>query len=144
MKISSKGRYALRIMLELAIYNTGEPIRLKDISKRQQISEKYLEHIISKLNKAGMVKSSRGYKGGYILTKNPRDYTVGAILRVLEGDLSPVDLEDNGSIEIEKSLGCVTLKVWEKINNAVNQVVDGITLENLVEWELEKTEQYVI
>ena len=80
MKISTKGRYALRLMLDLATYNTGEPVSIKDISKRQQISEKYLEQIIALLNKAGFVRSIRGAQGGYVLKKNPEEYTVGMIL----------------------------------------------------------------
>ncbi|MBQ8597588.1 MAG: Rrf2 family transcriptional regulator, partial [Lachnospiraceae bacterium] len=85
MKISTKGRYALRLMLDLATYQTGEPVSLKDVAKRQGISDKYLEQIISVLNKAGYVRSIRGAQGGYVLKKNPEDYTVGMILRLTEG-----------------------------------------------------------
>ena len=81
MKISTKGRYALRLMLDLAVYNTGEPISLKDVAKRQNISEKYMEQIISVLNKAGYVRGIRGAQGGYLLSRAPKDYTVGMILR---------------------------------------------------------------
>ena len=87
MKISTKGRYALRLMLDLAIHNTGEPVRIKDIAARQEISDKYLEQIISSLNRAGYVKSIRGPQGGYRLTKAPEQYTVGMILRLTEGSL---------------------------------------------------------
>ena len=95
MKISTKGRYALRLMLDLATYNTGEPISLKDIARRQEISDKYLEQIISVLNKANYVKSIRGAQGGYTLTNPPEATTVGEVLRVLEGSLSPVDCVDH-------------------------------------------------
>lgn len=98
MKISTRGRYALRMMLDLAVNNNGEPIRLKDISKRQGISDKYLEQIISILNKAGFVRSIRGPQGGYMLNREPKEYTVGMILRLTEGSLAPVaclDYEPN-------------------------------------------------
>ena len=91
MKISTKGRYALRLMLDLALYGNQEPVRLKDVAKRQEISIKYLEQIISVLQKAGYVKSIRGAQGGYHLMKAPEDYTVGMILRATEGDLAPAE-----------------------------------------------------
>ena len=90
MRVSTRGRYALRLMLDLAMNNTGEPVRLKDVAKRQEISEKYLEQIISILNKAGFVKSVRGPAGGYSLKRKPEEYTVGMILRLTEGSLAPV------------------------------------------------------
>ena len=91
MKISTKGRYALRLMLDLAIYDKGEPVRIRDIAARQEISEKYLEQIIAILNKAGFVRSIRGPQGGYHLMRAPKEYTVGMILRLTEGSLAPVD-----------------------------------------------------
>ncbi len=144
MKISTKGRYALRLMLDLAVYNTGEPVSLKDIARRQEISEKYLEQIISLLNKAGFVRSIRGALGGYLLGREPSWYTVGRILRLTEGDLAPVSCVGENSMECERRQGCVTVRVWEEINQAVNQVVDHITLEDLVRWQQEKADQYVI
>ena len=144
MKISTKGRYALRLLLDLAVYNTGEPISLKDVARRQQISEKYLEQIISLLNKAGFVRSIRGAQGGYMLAKAPSEYTVGMILRLTEGDLAPVNCVGKEGRECERREGCVTVRVWEKLNDAVNQVVDGITLADLVEWHQEKSDQYII
>ncbi len=144
MKISTKGRYALRLMLDLATYNTGEPVSIKDIAKRQQISEKYLEQIISILNKAGYVRSIRGAQGGYLLKKEPKEYTVGMILRLTEGDLAPVSCVGQEGAECERRDACVTVRIWEQINDAVNQVVDNITLENLVEWQAEKADQYII
>ena len=140
MKISMKGRYALMLMLDLATYNTGEPVRLKDVAKRQQISEKYLEQIISILNKAGFVKSIRGPQGGYMLKNAPQEYTVGMILRQTEGSLSPVNYDDPDSLERES----VMIRIWEQLSEAINNVVDNITLSNLMEWQEEQIGQYVI
>lgn len=141
MKISTKGRYALRLMLDLATYNTGEPVSIKDIAKRQQISEKYLEQIIAVLNKAGFVRSVRGAQGGYVLKKDPKEYTVGMILRQTEGDLSPVSCIGEEGTPCERKGTCVTVRIYEKINDAVNGVVDHITLSDLLEWQSEKTQQ---
>lgn len=144
MKISTKGRYALRLMLDLAIYNTGEPISLKDVARRQQISEKYLEQIISMLNKAGFVRSVRGAQGGYMLKKAPAEYTVGMILRLTEGDLAPVSCVGEDSIECGRRDECVTVRIWQQLNSAINGVVDGITLEDMMGWQQEKVDQYII
>ncbi|MGN0407045.1 MAG: RrF2 family transcriptional regulator [Bacteroides sp.] len=144
MKISTRGRYALRMMLDLAVNYNGEPIRLKDISKRQGISDKYLEQIISILNKAGFVKSIRGPQGGYRLTKEPKDYTVGMILRLTEGSLAPVSCLDDEVNECERQNECATLLLWQKLNDAIKGVVDGITLADLVTWQMQKTDNYVI
>lgn len=144
MKISTKGRYALRLMLDLATYNTGQPVSIKDIAKRQQISEKYLEQIISILNKAGYVRSIRGAQGGYLLKKNPKEYTVGMILRLTEGDLAPVSCVGEESAECDRRDACVTVRIWEQVNDAINNVVDNITLEDLLEWQAEKADQYII
>lgn len=144
MKISTKGRYALRLMLDLAIYNTGDVVVLKDIAKRQDISEKYLEQIISILNKAGFVRSTRGSQGGYTLTRKPEEYTVGMILRLTEGPLAPVACVVDDAEMCDRKDDCVTRIVWEKMYKAVNDVVDGITLADLVEWETSKYDQYSI
>lgn len=143
MKVSTKGRYALRLMLDLALNQTGEPVSLKDISKRQGISDKYLEQIISVLNKAGYVKSVRGPQGGYSLTKQPEEYTVGMILRLTEGSLAPVAcVEEEGTCE--KVSSCATILVWKKINEAINEVVDHMTLADLVDAEKQHINDYVI
>ena len=144
MKISTKGRYALRLMLDLAVYNTGEPISLKDVAKRQNISEKYMEQIISVLNKAGYVRGIRGAQGGYLLSREPKDYTVGMILRLTEGDLAPVACVGRNSIECDRKNACVTVRVWEKMYDAILDVVDNITLQDLVDWNNEQTDQYMI
>ena len=139
MKISTKGRYALRLMLDLALNNTGECITIKNIAARQEISEKYLEQIISLLNKAGYVKSVRGAQGGYRLAKDPSEYTVGMILRLTEGSLMPVDCLDEITSDCKRSSRCVTREVWEELYEAISSVVDRITLQNLVERHLAKT-----
>ena len=144
MKISTKGRYALRMMLDLATYNTGEPVVLKDIAKRQDISEKYLEQIISILNKAQFVRSIRGAQGGYVLRRAPEEYTVGEILRLTEGSLAPVACLDEDADECERRSQCATIYVWEKLNKAISDVVDNITLADLVDIEKQKIGDYVI
>lgn len=144
MKISTKGRYALRLMIDLAENNTGTPVSLKDIAKRQEISDKYLEQIISILNKAGFVRSIRGAQGGYVLRKEPKEYTVGMILRLTEGSLAPVACIADDEVVCERKEACVTSIVWKKINDAVSGVVDGITLQDLVDWQSEKNGQYII
>ncbi|SCP95328.1 RrF2 family transcriptional regulator [Anaerobium acetethylicum] len=144
MKISTKGRYALRLMLDLAINDIGEKIRIKDIAKRQEISEKYLEQIISILHKAGYVKSLRGPQGGYSLAKKPEEYTVGMILRLTEGSLAPVSCLDDEVNLCSRQDDCTTLILWKKLDDAIKGVVDKYTLADLVEWELAKTDQYVI
>lgn len=145
MKISTKGRYALRIMLDLAVNNNGTYISLKEISNRQEISDKYSEQIINQLSKSGLVHSVRGAKGGYMLAKKPSEYTVGEILRVMEGTLAPVTCLENLNNNCEREKTCVTLEVFQKIKDAVDGVVDSITLEDLVRREKEKiSSDYVI
>ncbi len=133
MKISTKGRYATRVMLDLALNNTGESIKVKDIAARQGISEKYLEQIISVLNKAGYVKSIRGAQGGYRLAKAPEEYTIGMILRLTEGSMAPVACLEDGAEECERCDTCETLEVWQQLYDAINQVIDQITIADLVE-----------
>lgn len=133
MKISTKGRYALRLMLDIALNSTGEQITIKSIAARQEISDKYLEQIISLLNRAGYVKSVRGAQGGYKLTKDPSEYTVGMILRLTEGSLAPVDCLEENTNECSRSNGCVTRDVWVELYEAINTVVDRVTLQDLVE-----------
>ena len=123
----------MRVMLDLAYNNTGECIKVKEIAARQGISEKYLEQIISVLNKAGYVKSIRGAQGGYRLTRGPEEYTVGMILRLTEGSLAPVSCLDADADICERCDTCETLEVWKDIYNAVNQVVDHVTIADLIE-----------
>ena len=133
MRISTKGRYAVRVMLDLATNNTGEYIKVKDIAGRQEISEKYLEQIISVLNKAGYVKSTRGAQGGYRIARDPASYTVGMILRLTEGSLNPVSCLDDDINECERCDTCETLEVWKELAEAINGVVDHVTIADLVE-----------
>lgn len=133
MKISTKGRYAVRVMLDLALNNTGECIKVKEIAARQGISEKYLEQIIAILNKAGCVKSVRGAQGGYRIARDPQEYTVGMILRLTEGSLAPVACLEEDYGVCEQCDTCETLGVWKELYKAINQVVDNVTIADLVE-----------
>ncbi|MGE5396650.1 MAG: RrF2 family transcriptional regulator [Chitinophagales bacterium] len=132
MRISTKGRYGLRAMVDMAVNATGEHVALNSIAERQNISANYLEQVFALLRKAGLVKSVKGAQGGYILVDNPAAITVGSILRVLEGDLSVIDEsseeEDPGTIEF-----CLKKCVWEKLDDTINRLVDSITLEDLVD-----------
>jgi Rrf2 family protein len=145
MKVSTKGRYALRIMLDLAQHDEGEFIPVKDISQRQDISIKYIEQIITMLNRAGFVKSVRGNRGGYMLSRQPKDYTVGMILRVAEGSLSPVSCLDDDPNQCPRCKVCPTLSLWTRLNNAINSVVDTTTLQDIIEEAQNFTEHnYII
>ncbi|MEL7610527.1 MAG: Rrf2 family transcriptional regulator [Bacillota bacterium] len=132
MRISTKGRYALRLMLDLALNQANEHAPIKDIATRQEISAKYLEQIIPLLAKAGYVRSIRGSFGGYVLCKPPEEYTVGMILRTTEGSLAPVPCVDNSS-SCHRAAKCVTIDVYREIQQAIENVVDHITLADLVE-----------
>ena len=132
MLISTKGRYALRVMIDLAEHRSGEFISLKEIAQRQEISEKYLESIIRTLVKAKVVESLRGKGGGYRLTKNPEQYTVGSILRLTEESLAPVACLEQNPIECSRMSECRTLPMWRKLNTMINDYFDGITLADLV------------
>ena len=119
-------------MVDLATNATSMPISLKEIAHRQDISDKYLEQIVTQLNRAGLVKSVRGAQGGYVLSRESNQITVGDVLRVVEGSLSLVDCVDNSEC-CDKSTNCPTTFVWKKITSAVEEVVDNMTLQSLVE-----------
>lgn len=119
MKISTKGRYAVRVMLDLALNDRGACIKVKEIAARQEISEKYLEQIIAVLNRAGYVKSARGAQGGYRLARAPEEYTVGMILRLTEGSMAPVACLEEGAPECARCSTCDTLGVWKELYQAV-------------------------
>ena len=141
MKISTKGRYGLRIMTDLAVNGKDGLVSLRDIAAREHLSEKYLEQIINQLSKYGLVKSTRGAKGGYHLKRSPAEITVEDILKATEGSLAPVACaEDNG--KCENYCDCVTSFIWTKIYEATIQVVSNITLSDLAQRSLtiEKTE----
>ena len=133
MKISTKGRYGVRFMLDLAIHYNQGLIPLKDIAKRQEISVKYLEQILLYLNKTGCIRSARGAHGGYALCCDPKAVTVGMILRLIEGSISPVDCAEQNPPLCSQASTCITIGVWKKIKNAIDDVVDNITLADLVE-----------
>ena len=144
MRISTRGRYALRAMTDLALHSTGDCIRTRDIAKRQNISEKYLEQIVTILSKSGLIRSTRGAQGGYRLARKPSEYTIGEILRVAEGDLNPVpedEAEENTVIaQCEKDL------IYTRLYESINTVVDGITLDDIMREYHERIEalNYII
>lgn len=144
MKISTKGRYALKLMLDLAVNNDGTPVSIRDIAARQGISDKYLEQIIASLNKAGYVRSSRGPQGGYTLTRAPKDYTVGMILQLTEGSLAPVSCLDEEQNLCDRQDNCATRRLWKQLDDAIKGVVDNVTLEDLLSWQDESVGNYVI
>lgn len=130
MKISTKGRYGLKAMIDLAANSVNDSVTLKSISERQNISEGYLEQIFSALRKKGLIQGRKGSQGGYILGASMSEITIGDILRSLEGDLNVVDV-DEGNKE-DKAEQCIKYNVWDKLNNSINEIVDSITLEDLV------------
>ncbi|MGN1134106.1 MAG: RrF2 family transcriptional regulator [Oscillospiraceae bacterium] len=144
MKVSTKGRYAIRLMLDLAMHDNGGYIPIREISQRQNISDKYLEQIISILSRAGFVTSVRGAGGGYRLTHPLKSYTIGMILRVTEGSLAPVPCLESNVNTCERSTSCAALYVWEKLYDAINDVLDSITLEDLVDREKSLQGDYMI
>lgn len=144
MKISTKGRYALRLMLDIAVHSGGRPVRLKDAAARQEISVKYLESIVSVLAKAGYVKSIRGAQGGYMLTKEPAQYTAGDILRLTEGSMAPVDCLEERQGRCGRTENCVTRRLFQELDAAIRSVIDRYTLEDLAAWEKEKGRAYFI
>lgn len=131
MKISTKGRYALRMLIDLAEHQSCGFVALKDIAQRQNISKKYLEQIIPILGKSDILKTTRGSQGGYMLSKSPDKYTVGEILRLTEGNLAPVDCLNQDPIECERSGDCPSLPVWQGLSRVINEYLDGITLQDI-------------
>ncbi|MCL2333439.1 RrF2 family transcriptional regulator [Candidatus Methanoplasma termitum] len=131
MLISAKGRYALRCMLDISLNGTEDNVKIKDIAERQDIPLKYLEQIVSTLNKAGFVKGKKGPNGGYRLSRPPEEYTVGMIIKVIEGNTAPVSClaDDCG-----RSDKCVSMILWKKLDDAVNSVLDGTTLADMMDW----------
>ena len=144
MLVSTKGRYALRTMVDLALHGDGEPVKIKDIARRQDISGKYLEQIISILSRSGCVRSVRGNQGGYYLTRPASEYTVGMILRITEWNLAPVDCLAGEDNPCQRQQDCVTLRLWQELDEAIRGVVDRYTIEDLVEWQKGQKDNYVI
>ena len=133
MKISTKGRYALRMLADLAVHQEEGFISLKDIAERQNISKKYLEQIVPMLNKAGILRTNRGNHGGYNLASKPEELTVGDVLRATEGSLAPVACLDYDPIECPRADECDTLFVWQGLFRTVNEYLDGITLRDIID-----------
>ena len=133
MNISTKGRYGLRAMVDIAVHSLGDYIPLKVIAERQDISENYLEQVFSVLKKAKLVNSARGSQGGYTLSREASKITVGEVLRTLEGDLS-IAGDDDGASSFDKTIKvCINTMVWQKVNEQINDVMDSVTLQDLVE-----------
>lgn len=130
MKISTKGRYGLKALLDIAMYSNSEVVTLKSISDRQNISEGYLEQIFSILRKSGIVKGRKGSQGGYSLSKTTDKITIGEILRALEGDLTLVDINSVNTVDLLEK--CINENLWDVINKNINGYFDSITLEDLV------------
>ena len=138
MKVSTKGRYALRLMTDIASHDHGRYVSLKDVAERQDISMKYLEQIAGMLSKAGFLHSGRGAQGGYCLAREPQEYTVGSILRLTEGELAPVACLEGPENLCERCNACATLDFWAGLYAAINAYVDQYTLADLVQSELRK------
>ena len=143
MKISTKGRYAIRVMIDLAEHNTGEYIPLMDIAGRQEISEKYLESIVAVLSKNDLLISLRGKGGGYKLARQPQEYRVGEILRLTEGSFAPVACLEKKPNHCTRAVGCKTLQMWEGFQKVMEDYFDNITIADLVNDE-QGADNYVI
>lgn len=133
MKISTKGRYALRVMIDLAEQQKTEYIPLKEIAARQGISLKYLESIMTILSKNNFIEALHGKGGGYRLNREPEDYKVGELLRLIEGTLAPVACLECGAEPCENAAGCRTLPMWEKLNSMINEYLDSVSIADLME-----------
>ncbi|HCR43048.1 MAG TPA: Rrf2 family transcriptional regulator [Ruminococcaceae bacterium] len=145
MKISTKGRYALRMMLDLAGHQSDGYVALKDIARRQEISKKYLEQIVPILNGAGYLLTSRGSQGGYRLAHSPGKYTVGGLLRLTEGGLNPVPCLEQYPNQCSRSADCPTLPVWQGLNRVITEYLDGITLQDILDQQKQSySNNYVI
>ena len=144
MRISTKGRYALRMLIDLAEHENEGFIPLKDISERQNVSKKYLEQIIPVLNREGILRRTRGPQGGYKLAVTPDRLTVGAILRATEGSLSPVDCVDQDEAVCVRRVDCPTFPIWRGLAKVINEYLDHITLQDILDQQQEKSNDYVI
>ena len=139
MRLSTKGRYGARLMLELALNYGNGPVLLKDIARRQEISEGYLEHLLPPLKAAGLVNSTRGAHGGYMLAKAPSEITLREVVQVLEGSLSPVECVDTPSV-CQRVRSCVTRDIWKELGEKISHTLESITLKDMVEMQGDKEE----
>ena len=146
MKISTKGRYALRMLVDLAEHQGDGYIALKDIAERQAVSKKYLEQIVPVLNKSSILGTNRGFQGGYCLNRAPESITVGEVLRLTEGNMAPIKcIETDGYIDCERSEGCPTLFVWQGLKKVIDDYLDSITLRDIINKKIESySNDYII
>ncbi len=145
MKISTKGRYALRMLVDLAERKDDGYVALKDIAKRQEISKKYLEQIVTLLNRADFLRANRGYQGGYMLAREPRHYTVAEVLRLTEGSLSPVEcLDAYPNNPCGRSGFCKTLPIWQGLDRVISEYLEGITLQDILDEGRADADEYYI
>lgn len=145
MKISTKGRYALRMLLDLAEHQGEGYVALKDIAERQEVSKKYLEQIVPVLNKAGLLLTNRGFQGGYRLSRPPQQYSLGEILRATEGSLEPVACLDQRPNACPRAHSCATLPIWEGLSRVISEYLDGISLQDVLDRQRESyANDYVI
>lgn len=144
MKISTKGRYALRLMIYIATHSNGKPVSIKDIAKNEDISDKYLEQIISILNSGGLVRSVRGPQGGYLLRKAPENITVGMVLRLTEGTLAPVSCVEEDAPACSRESICSTYGLWRNLYDAICGVVDTTTIADLCSNQPKAGDEYCI
>ncbi len=140
MKLSTRGQYGTRALLDLALHNTGRSVRLKDIARRQQISLRYLEHLMTPLITEGMIRSIRGPKGGVLLARPPGEIKLSEVIRLLEGSIAPVECINTPEI-CDRFDFCVTRDVWAELGEAMNRVLESTTLQDLVERQKRKEEQ---
>lgn len=133
MKISTKGRYGLRSILDVALNEKEGPVTIHSIAKRQGISERYLEQLLIVMKQRGLIKSIRGFQGGYLLNRDPQDITVGDVIRALEGPIAPVDcVNEDDTEQCTRSNGCITKVVWEDLKQAMIKVLDSYTIKDLM------------
>lgn len=145
MKISTKGRYALRMLIDLAQHQNEGYIALKDIAQRQGVSKKYLEQIVPILNKSDILLTNRGFQGGYKLAQKPDKYTIGSILRLTEGSLAPVACVAQSINQCERRNNCATLPIWQGLNKVINDYLDNITLQDVLDNQQKQyTNDYMI
>ncbi len=137
MKISTKGRYAVRMLLDLAEHGEGKFVALKEVAERQGISKKYLEQIVTILNKSDILITNRGFQGGYKLAQSPDKLTLGKILRLTEGSLSPVPCLEHTPNTCVRSNTCATLYVWQGLYDVINNYLDAITLQDILDKQIQ-------
>lgn len=137
MKLSTRGRYAVRAMVDIAMYHGETPVLLRDVAERQQLSLHYLENIFVRLRTAGLVKSTRGARGGFVLAKLPSEIPLSEIVNVLEGPIAPVECVNDPAV-CERASFCAVRDLWVEMGAAASKVLESVTLQDLVEWEKKK------